>query len=57
MLIVPANVFKNITIENRSFQDLSHGIIYFSVAQNFLDFVVFTCLSDHGKSLKEKVST
>ena len=28
---------------DRAFQDLSHGILYFSVAKNFDDFVIFTC--------------
>ena len=29
---------------NRDFQDLSYGILYFSVAQKIVDFVIFTCL-------------
>ena len=37
-------MFSKITSLHRTFQDLSHGILYFSVAQKFVDFLIFTCL-------------
>ena len=44
---------------NRSFQEISHGVLYFSLARIFIDFVIFTCLSNRGKVWmeNEKVST
>ena len=33
---------------DRTFQDFSHGILNFFVAQNFVDFVIFTCLTFLG---------
>ena len=44
---------------NRSFQDLSHGVLYLSLARIFTDFEIFTCLSNRGKVRmeNEKVST
>ena len=41
MVIVSVNFSENVTIEE-FFQDLC-------VAQKFVDFVIFTCLSDRGK--------
>ena len=37
-----------------TFQDLSHGILYFSVAQKFVDFVIFTRLRILGNYLNLK---
>ena len=37
-------MFSKISSLNTIFQNLSHGIAYFSVAQNLVDFVFFTCL-------------
>ena len=48
-VIVSVIVFKKKLTLNRNFQNLSHGTMYFSVAQKIVDFVIFTSLSDHGK--------
>ena len=47
MLIVLVNVSEMLSL-NGTFQDLFNDILYFSVAQNFVDFVMFTCLCDRG---------
>ena len=44
-------MFSKITYLDRAFQDLSHGILFFSVAQNVVDFVIFTCLRILGNYL------
>ena len=48
MLKVSVNVFDNNTIEWH-FKDLFNDILYFSVAQIFIDFVFFAYLSNRGK--------
>ena len=55
MVIVSVLVSKIIS----PFQDFSYGIFYFSVDQMFIDFKVFTCLSDREKVRmeNERVST
>ena len=37
-------MFSKISSLNSIFQDLSHGILYFSVDQKIVDFLIFTCL-------------
>ena len=37
-------MFLKLSSLNRSFQELFHGILYFSVAQKVIDFVLFTRL-------------
>ena len=34
---------------NRTFQDLFNDILYFSVDQIYVEFVIFACLSNRGK--------
>ena len=43
--------FSKISSSNRVFQDLSHGVLYFSVAQKFIDFTIVTCFRVLGKYL------
>ena len=52
MEIVSVIVFKNILF-NASFRGLSNDKIYFSAAQIFVDFVIFTYSGDCGKVKKE----
>ena len=44
-------MFLKISSLNRAFQDLSHGTLYFPVAQIFINFVIFTCLRIFGNYL------
>ena len=39
---------------DRTLQELSHGILYFSVAQKFIDFVILICLRILGNRLHLK---
>ena len=42
-------MFLKITSLDTTSQDLWYGILYFSVAQKFVEFVIFTCLRIFGK--------
>ena len=44
-------MFLKVTSLDRAFQDLSHGIFYFSVTQKIIDCVIFSCLSVLGEYL------
>ena len=48
MIIVSIIVSEKLTTVMH-FQDSFNHILYFSAAQNFVDFVSFTGLSDRGK--------
>ena len=41
-------MFSKISSLDSAFQELSHGNLYFSVAQKIVDFVIFTCLRTLG---------
>ena len=53
MVLVLVIVFENITIE-LIFPNLSDGILYFSVAEKFFDFVVFFMFKTPWESLSGK---
>ena len=44
-------MFLKISSLDRAFQETSHGILYFSVAQKFGDFAIFLCLRIFGNYL------
>ena len=48
------SMISNISSLDRTFQDLSHDILYFPIAQKFIDFLIFTCLRILGKYLDLK---